>query len=320
MGAIVRHPDVSTRSFHGLVTSSLQMGALFEKVRRAGRSDATVLIRGESGTGKELVATALHAESPRAAHPLQAVNCATFTSQMLASELFGHVRGAFTGAVRDRQGLLALANHGTLFLDEVAELPLELQARLLRVLQARRFTPVGSGAEQVVDVRFVSATNAALRRGVAEGWFREDLMYRLRVVVLYLPRLVERAGDVEALTWHWIDLFNARGGRQLHGISATAWEAVRAYGWPGNVRELRNNLEQAFVLGEGPVLRLEELAPEVREEDVPCAAPASTLEGLQRDQLLAAFQATGGHRGQMAERLGISRATLYRRLKKHALI
>lgn len=305
-----------------MVTVSPQMIRFFELVRRAGRSDSTVLIRGESGTGKELVAEALHRESPRSGRPFHAVNCATFTSEMLASELFGHVRGAFTGAIRDRKGLLALADKGTLFLDEVAEMPIELQARLLRVLQVRRFTPVGGTVEQEVDVRVISATNQALRKLSAEGRFREDLMYRLRVVPLYLPRLAEREGDVAALTWMFIDLFNARHGREVHGIAPDAWAAFQTYPWPGNVRELRNNIEQAFVLGEGPVLTLEELTPELRGVgvQVPDVEPSMTLEGLERAELIEAYRSTGGHRGRMAEKLGVSRPTLYRRLKKHGLI
>lgn len=304
-----------------MVTAAPEMLDLFELIRRAGRSDATVLVRGESGTGKELVAAALHRESTRRSGAFQAVNCATFTSEMLASELFGHVRGAFTGAVRDRQGLLALADKGTLFLDEVAELPIDLQARLLRVLQTRRFTPVGGTVEQEVDVRFLSATNAGLRQLVGEGRFREDLMYRLRVVVLYLPRLAQRTGDVEALTWHFIDQFNARGARQVLGLSASAWHALRSYSWPGNVRELNNNLEQAFVLGEGPVLEEKELAPEVRGEAVEAdvVPRVANLQELERRELIEAYRLTGGNRGDMAAHLGISRPTLYRRLKKHQL-
>jgi len=318
----IERPGLEPSTFHGMVTVAPEMLSLFELIRRAARSDATVLIRGESGTGKELVASALHQESRRRQRPLQAVNCATFTSDLLASELFGHVRGAFTGAVRDRKGLLALADGGTLFLDEVAELPLELQARLLRVLQAQRFTPVGGVVEQQVDVRIVSATNAGLRKLVAEGRFREDLMYRLRVVVLYIPPLRERAGDVEALIWHFIEEFNAREARQVQGITPEAWDALQRYAWPGNVRELRNNLEQAFVLGDGPVIGLDELAPELRGEASPSTPEAgadSTLLDLERQELVHAFRETSGHRARMAERLGISRATLYRRLKKHRL-
>jgi len=318
-------PELQLEVFHGVQTVSPEMLRLFELVRRAARSDATVLVRGESGTGKELVAQAIHDESPRARHRFAAVNCATFTPELLASQLFGHVRGAFTGAVRDRTGLLALADKGSLFLDEIAELPLDLQARLLRVLEQRRFTPVGATSEVEVDVRVISATNMALRKLVAEGRFREDLMYRLRVVVLYLPRLADRQGDLEALTWSFMEEFSERGPRRVHAIEAQAWDAMQAYPWPGNVRELRNNLEQAFVLGEGPVLRFEELAPEVRAGVAPAAAlaqapaPALTLNEIQRQQLVQAIRETGGRRDEMARMLGLSRSTLYRRLKEHGL-
>ena len=320
----ITRPDLQLHDTHGLVTVAPEMMELLELVRRAARSEATVLVRGESGTGKELVATALHAESPRASRPFRAANCATFTPELLASELFGHVRGAFTGAVRDKAGLFAQADHGTLFLDEIAELPLDLQARLLRVLQQRRFMPVGATSEVEVDVRLISATNAGLRQLVAAGTFREDLMYRIRVVVLYLTRLVERTGDIAALTWHFIDQFNASGPRQVAAIAPDAWDAMHAYPWPGNVRELRNNLEQAFVLGEGPVLRLKELAPELSGSappgapgPMPAPPPAHrSIADLQRDAIVAAFQETGGQREAMAQLLGISRSTLYRRMKR----
>ncbi len=323
-GTRLTHPGTSPTIFHGMVTVAPQMHRLFALIKRAARADATVLVRGESGTGKELVANAIHAESPRHGQPFAAVNCATFTPELLASELFGHVRGAFTGAVRDKLGLLSQADKGTLFLDEIAELPLDLQARLLRVIQVRRFTPVGATSEIEVDVRVISATNAALRKMVAEGSFREDLMYRLRVVVLYLPRLTDRDGDLEALTWHFIDDFNRQGLRRIHAIDRAAWEAMRVYGWPGNVRELRNNIEQAFVLGEGPVLHLQELAPEIRGEgEQPAGAhpsnPAPTLQDIQRQQLVDAIRATGGRRDAMAAMLGLSRSTLYRRLKRFGL-
>ena len=320
----MRHPDRKPEIFHGIVTVAPEMLTLFEKIRRAGRSNATVLIRGESGTGKELVSRALHACSARSRKPFRAVNCATFTAELLASELFGHVKGAFTGAIRDKSGLFVQADGGTLFLDEIAELPLALQARLLRVIQERRFTPVGGVSEIEVDVRIVSATNTGLRKLTAEGRFREDLMYRVRVVVLYLPTLQARTGDLEALTWHFIDQFNEVGPRRVHAIDASAWAAMSEYAWPGNVRELHNSIEQAFVLGEGPVLTLDELPPELVSYDaveatLPSSAPLD-LKAVQRQQLLEAIRTTGGRRDRMAELLGISRATLYRRLKEYELI
>ena len=199
--------QLDVTDFHGIVTVSPQMRSFFELLRRAARSDASILIRGESGTGKELAAAAIHQLSRRRNRPFQAINCATLTPELAASELFGHVRGAFTGAIREREGLFALANGGTAFLDEVAELSPDIQGRLLRVLQEQTFVPVGGTEPIHVDVRMLAATNKSLRDEVERGRFREDLMYRIRVVPLFLPPLVERDGDVEALTWWFIKKF-----------------------------------------------------------------------------------------------------------------
>lgn len=321
---LITRPDLHLQDFHGIKTAAPRMLELFEQIQRAGRSGSTILVRGASGTGKELVAQALHRCSPRASQPFRAVNCATFTPELLASELFGHVRGSFTGAIKDKHGLFRQADGGTLFLDEIAELPLELQARLLRVLQERRFLPVGGSEEVSVDVRVISATNAPLRRLVDEHRFREDLMYRVRVVVLYLPALVERSGDLEALTWHFLDGLAEAGLRPVEGIEAAAWDAMQAWSWPGNVRELHNALEHALVLGEGPWLRLTDLPPELQGEpppgEVPQEAPARTLDDIQRTELLDALKQHGGRRDLAADHLGISRSTLYRRLKHHGLL
>lgn len=331
----IRPPEQPPRIVHGMVTVAPEMDAFFERMQRAARTPATVLIRGESGTGKELAAAALHRMSPRANKPFHAINCATLDRELLASELFGHVRGAFTGAVRDRVGLFQLADQGTLFLDEVAEIPLDIQAKLLRVLQERRFVKLGGSEPITVDVRIVSATHKALRREVEARHFREDLMYRLRVVVLYLPRLAERTGDVEALTWHFIREFNAWGYRTISSIDHDALELMRAYSWPGNVRELRNNIESAYAIGEGPSLGVEDLAPELRgieppgpplpveQPREPLAAPALPWRGsfgearlaAERSELIEALSAAGGHRGEAAKRLGMSRSTLWRKLK-----
>src|SRR5437763_14959183 len=226
------------------------MEALFAKLRRVARAQCTVLVGCETGTGKELVARAIHPESPRRKAPFQAVNCATFSPTLLESELFGHVHGAFTGAVRDRAGLFALAHKGTLFLDEVAEIPLELQGKLLRVMQEKTFVPVGATRPVTVDVRVISATNKILRREIAEGRFREDLSYRLRVVPVFLPPLRERRGDVEALFWHFIERMNHGGLRRIEGVTRARTDAILSYPWPGNVRELRSAVEYAFVVRE----------------------------------------------------------------------
>jgi two-component system response regulator AtoC len=321
-----RPTDLEAPRLGEMIGRSVAMQRAFEQLRRAARSDLTILLRGESGTGKELAARAIHSLGRRRDGPFQAVNCATFTSELLASRLFGHVKGAFTGAVRDREGVLELANGGTLFLDEVAEIPPDLQGRLLRVLQERRFTPVGGRNEREVDIRILSATNASLRQRVAARAFREDLMFRLRVAVIRLPPLRERAGDLELLTWRFIDALNRTEARQIEGIDDEAWDAMCAHSWPGNVRELQNVLQGAFVLGEGPILTLDELSPEMRGEGWelavtggPDAPDTETLDDRERAILLEVWEKHGGRRGDMAEAMGWSRSTLYRKLKHHGL-
>lgn len=310
-----------TGPFGGLVSVSPQMKELQKLVERVARTDASVLVRGETGTGKELVARAIHDLSPRRNAPFRAINCATLTPELLASELFGHVKGAFTGAVKDRRGLFRLADGGTLFLDEVAEIPLDLQARLLRVLQERRFVPLGGTEPVSVDVRLVSATLRSLRHEVEDGRFREDLMYRIRVVPLFLPPLREREGDIEALTEHFVNELNQRGLRTVERVSDEAMSALLRHRWPGNVRELSNVLEYAFAVGEGPVLGLEDLTPELRGEEPPPdrGARDKTLPEMERERIMDALRAHGGRKGKAAEELGMSRSTLWRKLREHGL-
>jgi two-component system response regulator AtoC len=305
------------QSFHGMVTASPAMRDVFELIRRVGQTDASVLIRGETGTGKELVARALHATSARAEHPFLAVNCATLTSELLASELFGHVRGAFTGAVADRKGLFAMADGGTLFLDEIAEMDRDLQARLLRVLQERTFVPVGGTTPIQVDVRLLAATHTSLRREVERGRFRADLMYRIRVVPLFIPPLRDRTGDVEALTWHFVERHG--GPRRIERLGPGVREALLGHGWPGNVRELRNVVEYASAVGQGPELRFEELPPELRGEPPPDGAGHQDLASMERQRILAALGETGGRKAKAAAKLGMSRSTLWRKLREHGL-
>lgn len=316
--------DTSPPVFQGMVGGSEAMQAVFRDLRRAARSEINVLLRGESGTGKDLAARALHRMGRRAQAPFQAVNCATFTPEMLASRLFGHVKGAFTGAISDRQGLLHAADGGTLFLDELAEIPLPLQGRLLRVLQDGWYTPVGGTRERKADVRLISATNASLRDLVERRLFREDLMYRVRVVILHLPPLRDRGEDLDILTAHIVRRLNVQEERTIERISPAAWEAMRAHGWPGNIRELENVLAAAFVLGEGPELTLDELSPELRGEGPRVKRRAEeappTIEGRERDRLLEVWDRHGGRREPMAEELGISRSTLYRKLRHHGLL
>ncbi len=312
-----RRPDLHPIDFHGMLSVAPQMQVLFEQLRRVARTEASVLLRGETGTGKELAAQAIHALSHRAQHSFKAVNCATLTPDLAASTLFGHLRGAFTGAVSDRRGLLAVADGGSVFLDEVAELGLDIQARLLRVLQERSFVPVGGTEPKHVDIRLITATHASLREAVELRRFREDLMYRIRVVPIFIPPLVERTGDVEALTWAFIDRFNEQGPRRIEAIADDVYEMILGYPWPGNVRELRNVIEYAFALGEGPVLHASEVPPELRGELPPNAKKAARNPDEEEGQRIReALRLAGGQKSQAAELLGISRTTLWRRMRE----
>jgi PAS domain S-box-containing protein len=302
--------------FHGLVTADPAMRRVVDIVRQIADSDATVLVRGESGTGKELIARALHEEGPRRAGPFLAINCAALTPTLLDSELFGHVKGAFTGAVRDHEGLFARADGGTLFLDEIAELPFELQAKLLRVLQERSFIPVGGTRPHVVDVRIVAATHRSLRQLVREGRFREDLMYRLRVVPIFLPALRERPDDVEVLARHLIADRARSAHRAVSGITPAALDLLRRYPWPGNVRELANAIDHAFAIGRGSAIEVDDLPAEIRAPapaTAPAAAPAPPVD--ERARIRAALERHGGNIGRAAAELGMSRPTFWRRRK-----
>lgn len=304
----------------GMVTAASSMMRLFDEIERVARRDTTVLVRGESGTGKELVARAIHEASPRQGGPFRAINCAALPPHLLESELFGHVRGAFTGAVKDAPGHFRIAHGGTLFLDEVADLPLELQGKLLRVLQEKSVVPVGGRSPIEVDVRIISATHTSLRQAVRQGRFREDLMYRLRVIPLFLPPLRERDGDIEVLAKHVLSNF-ADEHREVMAISSDALSLLEEHDWPGNVRELANVMEYAFAMGDGPVLTAAQLPPELNGTErvpVPNVPPEITGETLSVEQvaLLRALERASGHRGRAAASLGISRSTLWRRLKE----
>ncbi|TGG93335.1 sigma-54-dependent Fis family transcriptional regulator [Natronospirillum operosum] len=297
-----------------LLTTAPNMHAFMAQAERVARTEASILVRGQTGSGKELVARYIHDQSRRAHGPFHAINCAALSRELMASELFGHKRGAFTGATQDRIGLLALTDGGTLFLDEIAEMPMDIQAGLLRVLQDRCFTPLGSSEVVHTDIRLVSATHESLRRLVAEGRFREDLMYRIRVVPLYLPPLRERPGDVEMLLGHHLQRLNASNERQVRHIAPEALEALLTYRWPGNVRELDNVMTYAHAIGEGETIALIDLPPELRGEAPPDEA-WNPVEEAEREQILALLQQHGGQRQVVADALGISRATLWRRMK-----
>lgn len=305
-----------TTAFHGLLSRASKMRELFEVIRNVAHTDATVLVRGESGAGKELVARALHEESPRATAPFIAMNCASMSPTLLESELFGHEKGSFTGAVRQHEGVFERANGGTLFLDEVAELPIELQAKLLRVLEERTFYRVGGERPIRVDVRVVSATHRSLRDQVQKGTFREDLMFRLRVVPLFLPPLRDRPGDVPLLLETFITRLNERGPRRVDAVHPDAMRALLDHSWPGNVRELKNVVEYAFAVGRSHEMTVQDLPPEFREARLPPGPKPPAAQPDMPTALEEALRASGGRIGDAAERLGMSRATFWRMRKK----
>ena len=313
-----------SQDFQGIISHSPQMQPVFQIIQSAAKTEATVLVRGESGTGKELVARAIHDLSSRSQQPFLAINCAALSSNLLESELFGHVRGAFSGAIKDHAGLFNQANGGTLFLDEVAELPLELQAKLLRVIQERVYTPVGDTRSYSVDVRIVAATHRALREEVKAGHFREDLMYRLRVVPIFIPPLRERREDINLLLSHFIAQHNQKNLRQIEQIDPLAMRLLLDYQWKGNIRELQNVLEYAFVVGQGTILQIEELPPEFRELPTPMhhreANESTVLSANDEKQAIElALKQCNGKVTAAAKVLNMSRATFWRKRKAYGL-
>jgi len=317
--------------FRGLIGDSPAIREVVKVVRRAGPTDATVLVTGESGTGKEVVARALHAESRRRAKPFIALNCSALPGDLVESELFGHLRGAFTGADRDRQGLFEAADGGTLFLDEVGDLAAPAQAKLLRALEERQVTPVGSTKPVSVDVRVVAATNRPLDRLAGEGGFREDLLYRLRVIALHLPPLRERREDVPAIVLHFLGEMTARHGRPVRGLSDAARRALLAYDWPGNVRELRNAIERAVVLAEGEEIEAGDLPPQLLASAAPLGPVSAALADIPfaeaRERAVDAFERTylqaalerHGNVSAAARALGLHRQSLQKKLRQLGL-
>ena len=323
MAAEVSKADPESQNFQGLLSRSPAMRDFFQIISNAAETEATVLVRGESGAGKELVAKAIHDLSARNGAPFLAINCAALSSNLLESELFGHVRGAFTGAIKDHSGLFLRAHGGTLFLDEVAELPLELQAKLLRVIQERNYIPVGGDRSIEVDVRLVAATHRSLREEVKSGRFREDLMYRLRVVPIFIPPLRERREDISLLIWHFIHQHNAANFRKIEKIEPEAMRVLLDYAWPGNIRELHNVVEYAFAVGRGTTLRLSELPSEFREpmpvidKRIKQSSPMSTAQKMAA--IRQALEQSNGMVTPAAEILGVSRATFWRMRKLYGL-
>ncbi len=304
-----------------LVGESPSFRAALDLAERAAASASPVLVLGETGTGKELVARFIHDRSPRAAFAFVPANCAAIPEALLESELFGHERGAFTGADRRRRGLVELAASGTLFLDEIGEMPLAIQAKLLRVLEQKEVRRLGAERATRVDFRLVAATNRDLEGAVREGRFREDLFYRLAVISLRIPALRDRPGDAERLARHFLDGLGARAGRRAPALSAAAVDAIRRWRWPGNVRELRNAIERALVLaGPGEEIGPEPLGLGAAEAAAPAApAEAVTLEEAEKRAIAAALRATGGKKGEAARLLGISWPTLRKKIAEYGL-
>jgi two-component system response regulator HydG len=311
--------------FEGVIGNSSQMHAVVARLRQIAPTFATVLITGESGTGKELVAKAIHNNSPRRYKPFVPLNCAALSENILESELFGHVKGAFTGADRERKGRFEHANGGTLFLDEVGDIPLSTQVKLLRVLESGEIVRVGTNEPSKVNVRLISATNRDLGEAVAAGTFRQDLFHRIKVVSVKLPPLRSRREDIPLLIDFFLKEFTTSHGKSVTAISPAARKAIMAYSWPGNVRELRNTIESMVVIDSDGILDIDDLT-----EDIQATAPAAgetsatlqslvgrSLEEIERYYIAETLKVTQGNREEAAKSLGIGERTLYRKIKEY---
>jgi two-component system response regulator HydG len=311
-----------------IIGRSTAMVKLLDTVAQVAPTEATVLITGESGSGKELIAGAIHFNSPRKTGPFIKINCAALTETLLESELFGHEKGAFTGAYRRKEGRFLLADGGSLFLDEVSEMSLAMQVKLLRVLQEREINRVGGEEVIAVDVRVITATNKALIAEIEKGRFREDLYYRLNVVTLYVPPLRERKEDIPLLAQHFLDIFAKKNHKHIKGLTPHAMDRLLKYEWPGNVRELMNAVERAVVLSRTEYLDEDDLPMVVKdqvakaEDLVPEMAVLGDmpLDEVEKATVLKTLEASGGNKSEAARRLGITRKTLHKKLKKYGVM
>ena len=306
-------------NFPEIIGSSEKMQRVFELVAKVADTNSNVLILGESGTGKELIARSLHFNSGRSAKPFLAVNCGALPESLLESELFGHTKGAFTGAVADKKGLFRSAEGGTLLLDEIGEMPQALQVRLLRALQEHEVTPVGSSMPQKFDARIIAATNRDLENEVEAGNFREDLFYRLNVIEITLPPLRDRPDDIASLVKHFISKSAASQSSVAKPIDGEAMSALRSYAWPGNVREMENSIERAFILS-GDEIGISDLPQKIQKAiGSPASSPheTSSLEAFERHHILETLNASDGDKVAAAQKLGIDLSTLYRKLKRY---
>jgi transcriptional regulator with PAS, ATPase and Fis domain len=298
------------------------MRKIYQVIEQAAPTSASVLVSGESGTGKELVSQTVHQLSPRSGHPFVPLNCAAIPDTLLESELFGHEKGAFTGAIARRQGCFELANRGTLFLDEISEMTPTTQAKLLRVLQERTFRPLGGVREQSVDIRVIAATNVEPLEAVGNGKLREDLYYRLNVFNIRLPPLRDRKDDIPLLAQAFIKEFNARNNRSVAGLTDAAMQVIERYDWPGNVRELRNVMERSTIVAGAALIELSELPPLAnpaatsRSVAAGGLTPGTTVDQAERQLIEVTLQHTGGNKTRAAEMLGISLKTLHNKLNR----
>ncbi|MCA9073425.1 MAG: sigma-54-dependent Fis family transcriptional regulator [Planctomycetaceae bacterium] len=317
--------------FQGVIGNSPAMNKVIDQLKSLAPTDATVLIQGENGTGKELAAKALHQNSPRKNKPFVPLNISALPESILESELFGHEPGAFTGAAGKRIGKFEYANGGTLFLDEVGEMPMDTQIKLLRVLEDRKITRIGSNDEKSINVRLLAATNADLKKMMEEGTFREDLYYRISVVSIILPPLRERRADIPVLTDHFVKDFSQQYGKEVQGVSRAARQALMAYEWPGNIRQLRNTIERMLILDTDGLLDVNDLPEEISplagqelEGAAYAAAGVDTLTGrplkdVEAYYIRKALELSGGNREEAATMLGIGERTLYRKIKEYEL-
>lgn len=318
-------------TFDNIIGQSEEIRKVLSMIERVADSDSTVLVTGESGTGKELVAKAIHYNSPRSTKAFVPINCGAIPAELLESELFGHVKGAFTGAIANRAGRFEVASGGTIFLDEIGELSLPLQVKLLRVLQERRFEPVGSAKTQDADVRIIAATNVDLAKAVQRGQFREDLYYRLNVIPLPIPALKQRRGDIPLLLHHFVQHFNTTKNRNLTGFSSESLEALYHYAWPGNIRELENLVERLAILKGNGIVEEIDLPDQYRNHR--SASPVSesleipdggmdfnsAVDAYENLLILQALEKTGWNRNQAAALLKLNRTTLVEKIKKKGL-
>jgi DNA-binding NtrC family response regulator len=311
--ALRAHGPAASGAPSGILTRSPRMQEVLHMVDRVAPTDSSVLVLGDSGTGKELVARAIHERSTRASRPFVPIHCGALPREVLESELFGHEKGAFTGALNVKPGLIELADGGTLFLDEIGEMEPESQVKLLRVLESRSFFRVGGTRPRRVDLRLVAATNRDLAEALKSGQFRQDLFYRINTITVQLPPLRDRREDVALLARHFVEANAAYGRKRL---SAAALASLEAYAWPGNVRELEHAIERAAILAKGEEIQPDDLPPEVtRGVSVTASAPvAGSLEAMERQHIVSTLREVGGHRGKAAALLKVDPKTLYRKI------